>query len=78
MSVDNLHRQCRLKRGSEEQVTWIEMKYAREGHVVKLKKPDGTWDDGWVVESVGTIMDSERVAENERRNRKKPPSLENA
>jgi len=39
--------QCKLRKGSLNQVTWIPSKFAKVGKVLRLKN-----DDGWVVEEV--------------------------
>lgn len=51
-----LYNQCCLRKGNITQISFIPKKFATAGKVVKLKT-DGVWDDGWVVESVGTEVD---------------------
>ena len=34
-------------------VSYLPARFAWPGSVVKRKQGDGTWDDGWIVESVG-------------------------
>jgi hypothetical protein len=52
MSKSETHTQCQLQKGTANQVSWIPTKFAVPGQVVKLKNEDGSWDDGWVVESI--------------------------
>jgi hypothetical protein len=55
MSKKTKYKQCCLKKktetGSVQTVSWIPEKFANVGGVVKLKKDDDTWDDGYVVMS---------------------------
>lgn len=54
MSDTGLYRQCVLRKtGSTETTTWLPEKFAQIGRGVSLKKPDGSWDDGWHVVKVG-------------------------
>ncbi len=57
--------QCRLQRGNEYQVAWIETKFARKGKPIKIKV-DGEWDDGWTVARVGSTLDQKTVEARER------------
>jgi len=54
------YRQCELRKGKMRQVSWIPEKFAQEGRPVALKKGQG-WDDGWVVEKVGSRASEEQV-----------------
>ena len=68
--------QCRLvKRLDEtttvEQTAYIPTKYAVTNSVIKIKKDDGTWDDGWNVLFVyGTIDDVVSARQSRKRHRK--------
>jgi len=54
--------QCRLTKGSTEQIVWLPSKFAVEGHFVKLKdKKTGSWDDGWKVEQTYTRLETKYV-----------------
>lgn len=64
--AEKFYRQCVLRRGKTEQVSWIPEKFAQKTRPVKLKKDDGSWDDGWVVESVGSRASEDEVSLMER------------
>jgi len=55
MSVN--YRQCLLvqprARAVVHYTTWLPEIYAVPGEVVRLRQEDGSWGDGWRVESVG-------------------------
>ncbi len=55
MSKKTKYKQCRLVKktqtGQVETVSWIPEKFAVVGGVVKLKKDDGKWENGYVVMS---------------------------
>lgn len=53
--------QCRLRKGEQEQVTWLPTGYATLGEYVRLGD-----DDGWQVIEVGTTLDSKFVNERSR------------
>ncbi|HJZ59259.1 MAG TPA: hypothetical protein VKE74_30220 [Gemmataceae bacterium] len=57
MARDVFYRQCRLVKrtatGELAQVSWLPEPYASAGRVVKIREPDGSWDDGWVVREAG-------------------------
>lgn len=55
------YRQCTLKRGTTETVSWIPEKFAQKTRPVKLKQHDGSWSDGWVVVEVGARASEEQV-----------------
>lgn len=57
----NYYRHCQLVKGNTYEISWIPEKFAKVGDVLKLKQEDGTWDDGWVVESVGLREDENYV-----------------
>ncbi len=48
------------------QTSWIPEQFAHAGNFIKLKKDDGTWDDGWKVDEVGTRAPEDQVLERER------------
>lgn len=55
------YRQCTLRKhvsdsASTVTVSYIPAKFAVRGHVVKLKRSNGRWDNGWVVEAVGASL----------------------
>ena len=58
MAKSQLMVQVRLEKqladgGTSWQVSWIPIKFAKTGMVVKLKKGED-WDDGWVVTQGGS------------------------
>jgi len=59
------YRQCTfgktLSEGRSTQTAWIPEKFAKLGDVLKFKNDDGTWDDGWVVELVGSRKTAKEV-----------------
>lgn len=58
------HTQCTLqKKDGSTQTSWIPSKFATQGDWVGLRKPDGTWDEGWQVVTVGSKMLSDFVRE---------------
>jgi hypothetical protein len=56
------HTQCELRRGNFTQVAWIPSEYATVGKYLKLKY-NGTWNDGWKVEQLGSFQDSDFTRE---------------
>ena len=48
---------CGLRNGNKREVSYIPKKFAVVGEIIKIKQEDGSWEDGWVVESVGTEVD---------------------
>jgi hypothetical protein len=48
------YHQCELEHRSDgrKQVSWIPSKFAEVGLVIRFKKADGGWDDGWLVRAV--------------------------
>lgn len=44
-----MYKQCRLVKGTTEQVAWIPMEFARKGIFVKLRDEDG-WMVDWVYD----------------------------
>lgn len=65
MKRNPLYRQCRLVkkiRGGESiQTSYLPAEFAREGRVVKLRDPDGAWDDGWVIRVVGGSLTEDQL-----------------
>ncbi len=57
------YRQCHLVQPRGEAVlhytTWLPESFAVQGDTVRLRRWDGTWSDGWRVESVGPWTISE-------------------
>ena len=51
------YKQCRLEKtglkGSRLLVTWLPLRYAKQGKVLRLKNDLGHWDSGWLVMVVG-------------------------
>lgn len=55
MSKCDFYRQCSLERkienGVEKTTSWIPDVYAKVGDVIQLKQEDGTWINGWKVQT---------------------------
>ncbi len=51
---DIFYRQCRMSRKNEIQVSWIPEKFAVQNKVLKLKNYKDEWENGWIVENVGS------------------------
>lgn len=68
MSNGEVHYQCHLQKGDTHQVTWLPKKFAVEGRIVKLyDEVTDSWEDGWLVTSVGTqSFPSKYIAERSR------------
>ena len=64
--MTSYHRQCKLKRGTENQVSWIPDAIAVVGQVVKLKEEDGTWDEGWEVIEIYDRSETQYVLKHSR------------
>lgn len=47
------YKQCALQRKNTHHMAWIPESFAVEGKFIKIKKDDGTWEDGWEVMSDG-------------------------
>ncbi len=63
----DFYSQCKLRKGTSEQVAWIPLCFANVGEYVKIKdKVSGAWDDGWKVEFASQPLDAEIVEKNER------------
>lgn len=73
MKRNELYRQCRLVkkiRGGEAiQTSYLPAEFARVGRVVKVREPDGAWDDGWVIRVVGGSLTEEQLMVLERARR---------
>ena len=78
MSKNVKYVQCELRRnvgdGSAETTSYIPQKFAKVGHILKLKDDNDDWVDGWVVQQVGTsivqgdqIPDSHKAINNHRK-----------
>lgn len=53
MSKKTYYRQCRLKKGNAEQVSYIPEPFCTEGRVLRLRDDNGVWTDGWLVTFAG-------------------------
>ncbi len=63
--MKNLHAQCNLRKEALSQVTWLPIKFASLGQIVRLY--DGSeWSDNWRVDAVYTVMESSDVNEHSR------------
>jgi hypothetical protein len=49
------YKQCGLKNGDRYLNTWLPEKFAVKGKFVKLKQADGSWWDGWEVNTVSDV-----------------------
>jgi len=64
--------QCKLcKGGNTFQTTWIPLNFAKRGKVLKIQRDDKSWDEGWVVKTVFTIVKSEDYLKAHERDYKK-------
>ncbi len=70
--MTDYHVQCTLVKGAAKQVSWIPAKFAKAGRPIKLKEGD-EWEDGWIVEHVGSKMLTADVMarQNDHKNMKK-------
>lgn len=58
------YQQCLLRKQGKKTTRLLPTKYAIVGRVVKLKRADGAWDEGWRVESViGDLVPPSQVAQ---------------
>jgi hypothetical protein len=59
MSKGYKMRHCHLKRKTKDSTkltaSWLPDKFSKVGKYVKLKKEDGSWEDGWQVESASSF-----------------------
>ena len=46
--------QCKMRLHDTIEIAWIPMSYAKKGKFVQLKK-QGTWENGWCIEEVGSM-----------------------
>lgn len=53
--------QCVLAKGVSITTSFIPSNFAQIGRILRLKDSDGTWTDGWVVESCGAVSSEEDV-----------------
>jgi hypothetical protein len=53
MAKDVVYRQCRLRRGNCHQTSWLPEKFAAVGKVLRLRNA-AHWEEGWLVEEVGS------------------------
>lgn len=51
------YRQCSLRKGNVQQISYIPEKFAIVGKILKLKQDDDTWEDGWEVRSAGELKE---------------------
>jgi hypothetical protein len=71
VSMNVAYRQCTLiqprARASCHYVTWLPEIFASPGQVVRLRQADGSWSDGWRVDSVGPwTLSEEHMRKTER------------
>lgn len=60
---DEMHVQCKLRRGTLTTVSWIPSRYAKKGTYLKLKDDDGVWENGWeVIETWGKEKSTDVLA----------------
>lgn len=75
MTKKESYTQCFLTKHIEDktyltQTAYIPTKFAKTGHVIKLMKSNGEWEDGWCVEFVyGTVDDVVSVRQSIKRHR---------
>jgi hypothetical protein len=66
----NTYTQCVLTKrfiaSTKTTVSWLPTMYAKKGSYLELKQLDGSWENGWRVEEVGTTADAAYVEEHER------------
>jgi hypothetical protein len=53
--------QCTLRRNNVEQVSWIPMKFALHGNVLRLKNHKGIWENGWEVIHLGNSQEEHLI-----------------
>jgi hypothetical protein len=64
------YRQCVLRKGNRSQVSWIPARFASIGQTLKLKREDGTWNNGWVVMSVSAAVEEDEIVDSNAARRK--------
>jgi hypothetical protein len=47
-------------------VAWIPSQFAKVNEIVKIKTPDGQWENGWKVKEIYNQRDEKSVLEHER------------
>jgi hypothetical protein len=47
--------QVMLKNSNKVMVTWIPITFSQVGRVLKLKRSDDTWEEGWVVTEIYSV-----------------------
>ena len=52
------YKQCEVRRDEAIRLTWLPLRYAVEGRVLRLRD-HGEWTDGWIVTAV--YADTERI-----------------
>lgn len=58
------YRQCKLKNGKLEHVSWVPEKFAKIGKFISIKDSKGKWNNGYKVVEVGDIrLEDEEVFE---------------
>jgi hypothetical protein len=53
VSKERYYCQCSMSRGNVHTIAYLPEKYAVLDKVLKIKQADESWEDGWVVKSVG-------------------------
>src|SRR5262245_25320460 len=77
MSKTQHYTQCKLARyplkgGVEStrlvisEMSWIPSEFAKKNKVLRIKQPDGTWQDGWVVSEIYTTRTADDIESCER------------
>lgn len=59
-------KQCLLKNGPRRMVSWLPALFAKVGRVLKLRLPEGPWDDGWIVDEVYSGMEEAALLDRSR------------
>lgn len=64
MSKPNIYVQCILiKNGTKKTTSFIPKKYAKKGSILRLRKENGEFENGWVVESTHSSMEYKAVSQ---------------
>jgi hypothetical protein len=50
---ESRYKQCSLERNGEHHMAWIPERFAVVGKYIKIKRDNGSWDDGWKVTGNG-------------------------
>lgn len=56
-----MYTQCFLRNGAQETVAWIKTKFAKIGHVLRMKDINGIWEDGWNILFVGDSTKQDNI-----------------